>query len=217
MKTVGITTIIILLFILFSLTPAQALPLYPHQFYGDVTIDGEAAPLGTLVSVKVNGIESGSVTIWEEGKYGWGRPGPPDYDYQANLLVQGYHVSNGDLIAFYINNVEADQTAIFQTDIKTKLDLTVALVPPIHTWSLCAPGFFPKHLPDSYYGQIVLADLVDVSSEVQGVYWYNCNAMEWKFWAPGAPGCTLETLGGGHTYDYMVSVTGHCDWDIPLP
>jgi len=83
-------------------------------------------------------------------------------------------------------------------------------------WSFCAPGFFPKHLPDFYYGSVVLADPVDVPSEVQGVYWYDCNAMEWKFWSPDAPGCTLTTLGGGHTYDYMVSVIGPCDWEIPL-
>ena len=84
-------------------------------------------------------------------------------------------------------------------------------------WSFCKSGFFPKHLPDSYTGHVLLADLVDVPSEVQGVYWYDCNAMEWLFWAPGAPGCTLPILGGGHTYDFMVALTGSCDWEIPLP
>jgi len=57
------------------------------------------------------------------------------------------------------------------------------------TWSFCAPGFFPKHLPDSYYGYSELAsiDLGTIPDEVQGVYWYDCNAVEWKFWAPGVP------------------------------
>jgi len=85
-----------------------------------------------------------------------------------------------------------------------------------HTWAFCSSGFFPKHLSDSYYGSVQLGDLADVPSEVQGVYWYDCSAFEWKFWAPGAPGATLTTLGGGHTYDYMVTVTGSCDWGIPL-
>jgi hypothetical protein len=85
-----------------------------------------------------------------------------------------------------------------------------------HTWAFCSSGFFPKHLSDSYYGSVQLGDLADVPSDVQGVYWYDCNAMEWKFWARGAPGCTLTTLGGGHTYDYMVTVTGSCNWEVPL-
>jgi hypothetical protein len=83
-----------------------------------------------------------------------------------------------------------------------------------HTWTFSSPGFFPKHVPDSYFGAVVLADLVDIPSELQGVYWWNGD--DWLFWAPGAPGCTLSTLGGGHTYDYMVSVTGPCEWEIPL-
>ena len=86
-----------------------------------------------------------------------------------------------------------------------------------HTWTFHTAGFFPSHLPDSYTEQIVLANLGTIPGEVQGVYWYDCNAIEWKFWAPGAPGTTLTTLGGGHTYDYMVTVTGDCDWEVPLP
>jgi hypothetical protein len=74
----------------------------------------------------------------------------------------------------------------------------------------------PKHLPDSYYGQVVLDELVDVPAEIQGVYWFDNTAGAWKFWAPGAPGCTLMILGGGHTYDYMVAVSSPCEWDIPL-
>jgi PKD repeat protein len=84
-----------------------------------------------------------------------------------------------------------------------------------HTWSFSTSGFFPKHLPDSYLGSVVLADLVGVPANVQGVYYNEFGT--WKFWAPGAPGTTLTTLGGGHTYDYVVAVTGDCDWAIPLP
>lgn len=85
-----------------------------------------------------------------------------------------------------------------------------------HTWTFCDSGFFPKHLSDSYYESVQLGDLTDVPSDVQGVYWYDCSTSDWKFWAPGVPGTTLTTLGGGHTYDYMVAVTGSCNWDVPL-
>ena len=85
-----------------------------------------------------------------------------------------------------------------------------------NTWAFCSSGFFPKHLSDSYYESVQLGDLTDVPSDVQGVYWYDCATLQWKFWAPGAPGCTLTTLGGGHTYDYMVAVTSSCNWEVPL-
>jgi len=84
-----------------------------------------------------------------------------------------------------------------------------------HTWTFSTSGFFPKHLPDSYLGSVVLSNLVDVPDTVQGVYYNDFGT--WKFWAPDAPGTTLATLGGGHTYDYVVAVTGDCEWNIPLP
>jgi hypothetical protein len=90
-------------------------------------------------------------------------------------------------------------------------------ITPTHIWIFQAAGCFPKHLPDTYTGQITLTDieLLTIPDEVQGVYWWNGN--EWLFWAPSAPGCTLSMLGGGHTFDYLVCVTGPCDWNIPLP
>ena len=83
-----------------------------------------------------------------------------------------------------------------------------------HNWDFCSAGFFAKHLPDGYIGEVVLADIIDIPPEVQGVYWHDGD--QWLFWGPGAPGCTLTTLGGGHTFDYMVAVTNSCEWDIPL-
>lgn len=84
----------------------------------------------------------------------------------------------------------------------------------IQTWTFSSSGFFPKHLSDSYIGDVLLTDLLDVPSEVQGIYTWDGN--EWLFWAPGVPGYTLTTIGGGHTYDYMVSVTGPCEWEMLL-
>ena len=85
------------------------------------------------------------------------------------------------------------------------------------TWSFEDPGFFPKHLPDSFFREVWLDDLVDVPTKVQAVYWWDGGADVWKFWGPGIPGTTLDHLSGGLYADYMVSVTGACSWDIPLP
>ena len=116
--------------LLYCASTASAQPMLPHAFYGTVTIGGQPAPLDTLVTAKVNGIESGNVTTWQVGEYGWGL-GIPNEEYQGNLLVQGEHISGGDTIEFYINNFKADQTATFDSGEFTELDLTVDYAPPI--------------------------------------------------------------------------------------
>lgn len=90
-----------------------------------MTISGKEAPLGTVISAKVNGLESGNVTTWTVGKYGWGKGLPPSAN-KGNLLVQGEHISGGDTIEFYINGFKADRTTQFQSGELTQLDLTVA-------------------------------------------------------------------------------------------
>lgn len=86
-----------------------------------------------------------------------------------------------------------------------------------HTWTLYAAGFFPKHLPDAYTGQVVLADLdlANIPDEIQGVWWSDSPAQVYRFWVPGVGG-DLTTLTG-QFYNYQVLVTGACEWEIPLP
>ena len=85
-----------------------------------------------------------------------------------------------------------------------------------HTWTFSTAGFFPKHLPDAYTGEVVLADLdlANIPDEVQGVWWWN--STEWVFWIPGVGG-ELTALKGGLEADYSILVSGACDWTIPLP
>ena len=132
--------------LLFLVSPVYAQPLLPHAFYGDVTIGGQPAPLGTVVSAKVDDVESGSVTTWEVGKYGWGTGLPPE-ESKANLLVQGEHISNGDTIDFFINNVKADQTTEFHSGYVTQLFLTVDSAPPITPTPSPTPTTTPTVTP----------------------------------------------------------------------
>ena len=79
-------------------------------------------------------------------------------------------------------------------------------------------GFFARHLPDTCAGQVVLASLdpATIPPEVQGVWWYDAVAGNYKFWVPGAPGGGLTTLTG-QFYEYQGLVSGACEWIIPLP
>ena len=134
--------------LLYGVSTVYALPIaLPHQFYGEVTIGGEAAPLGTVVSAKVNGVESGNVTTWEQGKYGWGPVNNPDEEYQSNLFVQGEHISTNDTIEFFVNGVKADQTSNFQSDVRTSLDLTAASAPTITPTASPTPTEAPTVTP----------------------------------------------------------------------
>ncbi len=90
--------------------------------------------------------------------------------------------------------------------------------PDTYTWSFSAAGFFPRHLPDTYTGEVVLADLIlaDIPDEVLGVWYYDEGTAVWIFWVPGVGG-DLLVLEGGLVADYNVLVSGACDWIIPLP
>lgn len=85
--------------------------------------------------------------------------------------------------------------------------------PPLKYWSFYAPGCLPRHLPDSFGGTIPVATL-DPPPEIQGVYKFDDELGRWLFWAPEAPGCTLDYLVGGWFADYMVCTVGPCDWGI---
>ena len=52
-------------------------------------------------------------------------------------------------------------------------------------------------------------------AQVQGVWWYDGAAQEYRFWVPGVGG-DLSTMTG-QFYNYLVLVTGACAWTIPLP
>jgi len=119
-------------------------------FYGDVTIGGEPAPVGTLIEARGEHIITGLVDpetelpfnpVWtiEVGKYG---------GFYNPLYVQGTEeLMNGDTIEFYINDVKADQTAEFQGGQVTQLDLTVAYAPPITPTPSPTPTVTPTVTP----------------------------------------------------------------------
>jgi hypothetical protein len=86
-------------------------PQLPHAFYGTVTIGGAPAPAGTVVTATVDGVEVGRVELARPGIIG-------DLESQCSqflcLLVQSA-ISGGSTIRFFLNGVEALQTAPFDS------------------------------------------------------------------------------------------------------
>jgi len=102
-------TIIGIILIILILTPnVFAMVEFPHRFCGDVLIDGEPAPNGTLVYAKIVGktvlanIQNPVQTV--NGSYG---------KSSLALLVQGDNLQ-GETIEFYINDIKTNKTFIFE-------------------------------------------------------------------------------------------------------
>jgi PKD repeat protein len=166
-------------------------------------------------SVTFTNLVSGGATPYQNAVWNFGDGTTPIEGVAKNsgeTLTHTYTVPGVFDVTLQIWDAEGTTASVIEVDY-----ITVDESTNIHTWHFSTSGFFPKHLLDAYTGQVVLTNLADVPPELQGVYWWDDDTLEWKFWAPGAPGTTLATLGGGHSYDYMVSVSGHCAWDIPLP
>jgi hypothetical protein len=86
----------------FASSPPSSLP---HAFYGSLTINGAAAPAGTVVELRGEGILAGvngnPLATTEAGSYGSADR------YGTKLLGQG-QVEDGTVLTFYVNGVAAD-------------------------------------------------------------------------------------------------------------
>ncbi len=119
MKAKGLVFIFAAVLLLFSGTSvyANGVPPLPHAFYGSVTIDGEPAPVGAVISAAGDGVETNTlqnpITTTVEGSYG--------IDSKM-LLVQA---EEGAVITFYVNGISTGQTIQWQSDTTNRVDLSV--------------------------------------------------------------------------------------------
>jgi len=95
----------------------------PEEFYGDIIINGRAAPAGTVIVAKIGGAERGSFATTEVGKYG----GSGTFD--SRLVVAGEDDETGETITFWINGERTNQTAAYEPGQSQNLDLSVEIFP----------------------------------------------------------------------------------------
>lgn len=101
-------------------------------FYGEVTLFGEPAPIGSTIMATINGQERGRITTKETGHYGstciFGehlivQPTEEDYIHEEILLID-----------FFVDGLKTDQTSFFHPGTIRWVDLTVAKKPsPVPT------------------------------------------------------------------------------------
>jgi hypothetical protein len=82
------------------LAAADSSPILPARFYGNVTINDQPAPAGTLVTAVVQG-GGGNITTTVPGRYG------STYFTDPRFEVQG-QISDGAPISFFVNGVPAE-------------------------------------------------------------------------------------------------------------
>jgi hypothetical protein len=77
----------------------EVIPSFPLSVGGEVTIDGELAPVGTEITVKLGEKAVGTTTVESEGLYG---------DLPTNRLLVTSEPDDYENLKFYVNGVETD-------------------------------------------------------------------------------------------------------------
>lgn len=107
----------------------DSVPLLPDEFRGSVTINGNPAPVGTVLTALINEEVRGTVTTTETGMYGG-----LELD-DRRLIVTGYNGEVGTTITFRVGGHTAKETAIFRPGETQRLDLSVTYTTPTPTAS----------------------------------------------------------------------------------
>ena len=94
-------------------------PLPPHQFYGDITINGDPAPTGVTITARVAGNIYGSGIVQNAGQYGY-----QDIFYVEAGDGQSF---DGQSIAFYVNDVLATTYTPYEHGHSTELDISATI------------------------------------------------------------------------------------------
>ncbi|MDA0524509.1 hypothetical protein [Methanococcoides alaskense] len=103
---------------------SEAIPSFPLSVGGEVTIDGELAPVGTEITVKLGEKTVGTTTVGSEGIYG---------DLPTNRLLITSEPDDYENLKFYVNAVETDlvdlTSAVPGATVTTILASSVPVVP----------------------------------------------------------------------------------------
>ena len=117
--------VVMLMAISISVAGAQGeggAPVLPCAFYGNVTIDGKPAPIGTEIRAKMDNKTCGNITVQEEGKYGKAAG--------EKLVVVGSAADENKIISFYVDGDKAEETALWTSGGVNRLDLSVKKTGP---------------------------------------------------------------------------------------
>jgi hypothetical protein len=98
----------------------------PASYYGEITVNGQPAPSGTIIEAVIDGEVRGQIEVTEPGEYG----GPAGGD--EKLVVNGTEDDVGKTVTFYVSATgfergAADQTIEWESGAVEELNLTATL------------------------------------------------------------------------------------------
>jgi hypothetical protein len=97
-----------------------AAPVLPESFHGSVFLNGNPAPIGTVIIAKINSEERGNITTTVIGVYG----GTGMDDPKLNVQSTEDDVNAGNAtVTFFVGGVQAFQTVPFKNGGSEKIDL----------------------------------------------------------------------------------------------
>ncbi|NPE27246.1 hypothetical protein HNV12_04560 [Methanococcoides sp. SA1] len=131
---------------------SEASPIFPLIVGGEITIDGEVAPVGTEISVKLGEDTVGTTTVGSAGVYG---------DSPSNRLLITSEPDDYKNLKFYVNGVETDL-----------VDLTNAVAGVKVTTVLTSSAPTVDESPDessSMGGSFAYSETQDSSDEVEEI------------------------------------------------
>ena len=118
-----VAALVCLTAILFPIPVVAADITLPEEFYGDITINSFAAPVGTVIIAQIDGVARGRFVTAEAGKYGGSGTFAP------RLIVAGVQAEVGKTITFWVNNVRTNQTAVYEPGQSKQLALSAQAYP----------------------------------------------------------------------------------------
>ncbi|MEJ5223876.1 MAG: Ig-like domain-containing protein, partial [Anaerolineales bacterium] len=120
-KSIAITLLLVLVLVFVNYGAARAVPPLPSSFYGPVRLDGALVPADTLISARIGGVEYATTltTIYlGDSVYAIDIPGDdPDTPGKDGGVT-------GDVIRFYMNGIEANETALWTSGTNVLRPLT---------------------------------------------------------------------------------------------
>jgi len=102
-KSFSFALVLVLAFSLAAAGAVGAIPLAPHDFWGEVTINGSPAPDGTTVSAHIGSLSWSTTT--SGGSYGYAPAFQIDADDPATPEKEGG--TEGDVIVFEVDGMLA--------------------------------------------------------------------------------------------------------------
>jgi len=124
MKSIVRTLLICLLAATIIVTTSATIPTLPCEISGTVTINGEPAPPGAVVSATVDGNQVARITVREPGMIGGSGPFDERLIIQQSAYGEEREIQPGAEIAFFIHGYPADETARFGSGESLRIPIT---------------------------------------------------------------------------------------------